>query len=102
MDPLASLAGKLLGAIAGAVIALVFAPPSNLRKFAFRASGSVIVGIIFGPIAAVYLPGVLDIAWPTGMEGTVAAAAAAAILAWPVMVVLTSRLGDRGREPPGE
>lgn len=109
MDPLASLAGKLLGALGGAFVALVFNPPSNRRKFAWRYSGSVIFGMLFAPVTYVYLPAFLTwllpgspaVEWPGGIEGIIAAAAAAAIAAWPLMVLVTARLGDKdGGRPP--
>lgn len=101
MDPVGALISKLLGALGGAFLALVFIPPQGWREFLSRGSGSIVAGIIFAPVVKSYL------GWATDVESMMAAGAIAAFAAWPVMGIMTALARSRERkareaDPPGE
>ncbi len=74
-----SLLLKWIGAMAGAVLALLFAPPRNMRGFRRRGSFSLIAGMVFATPARELLGFAPD------AEGMVAGACFAAATAWGVM-----------------
>lgn len=73
---LAAIALKLLGALAGAVLALVFQPPKTRTEFIRRASLSIICGIIFGDVARDYLK------WLDTWQMNLASSAGTSLLSW--------------------
>lgn len=91
MDPLGALIGKALGALGGAFLALVFIPPRGVREFLARGSGSIVAGIIAAPVVLGHF------GWPADLESMMAAAAAAAFAAWPIMGLFTALVRARQR-----
>lgn len=75
----AGLIAKAGGAIAGAILALVFIPPKTRAEFWRRGSGSLIMGVVFAPSALEWLK------LTANVEGMIAAACAAAFSAWWIM-----------------
>ncbi len=92
---LATLALKLLGAVAGAVLALVFLPPKTRTEFIRRAALSVIAGIIFGDPVHEWLK------WPDTWQMNLAASAGTAMVSWfaagaVVRVIASWKPSDKG------
>ncbi len=71
-----ALALRLLGALAGAVLALVFQPPKTRTEFIRRASLSLICGIIFGDVVRDYLK------WLDTWQMNLASSAGTSLLSW--------------------
>ncbi len=70
------IAIKLLGAVSGTVLALVFLPPKTLAGFFRRSVASLICGPIFAPIAHGYLM------WSSDWEHWLASAALTSFVSW--------------------
>jgi hypothetical protein len=77
-----SLLIKIIGALAGAVLALVFIPPKTFTGFTRRMTASLIVGPIFSPVVHSYM------LWPDKWEHHLAAAALTAFLSWWMLGVI--------------
>lgn len=80
MDDLAALASRILGAILGAFLALVFLIPKSRRELIARGTFSVIVGFLAGPPIRVYY-----LHWDSDPQYRMAAASGVAMLSWFVM-----------------
>lgn len=78
---------KLLGSVAGAVLALVFLLPRTRREGLRRFGGSVVAGVIFAPVVMHYG------AWSATPDNVVAASGAAAFGSWWVMGALVRIAG---------
>lgn len=72
-------AAKAVGALAGAILALVFIPPRTWAGFFQRSAAALIFGFVFGPIARSW--GGFD----ATSEGIAAAAAGSAFASWWIM-----------------
>lgn len=77
-DPLvlATISIKLLGSLAGAVLALVFLPPKTRGEFIRRFSLSLIAGLLFGDGVHDYFK------WGDTWRMDMAAAAVTSMLSW--------------------
>lgn len=74
-----TVAAKIIGAVAGTILALVFIPPRTWRGFFQRTAAAMVFGIVFEPVARSW--GGFD---PSG-EGIAAGSAAAAFASWWIM-----------------
>ncbi len=72
----AGLLLKMIGAFAGAVLALIFVPPKTLNGFIRRGTFALVSGPILGP----YVQGWAG--FSDGWEGLVAASSMAAFVSW--------------------
>lgn len=77
---LGSLILKLLGSVAGTVLALIFALPKNWRDFQRRGMFSLLAGVVLTPFALTVLRRFIDI--PADPETLVAVAAMTAFASW--------------------
>lgn len=73
---------KLLGAAAGAALALVFAPPRTWGGFLRRLSAALIFGFIFAPQVRSWA------GFPNDWEGTLGASCLAAFVSWSAMATI--------------
>lgn len=91
MDVLAALVAKALGAVGGAILALVFIWPATRKEALSRGVVSIFCGWAFEPHLSWYL------SIPDTGEMTMGTAAAAAALSWWVMgaVIRLVRFGRR-------
>jgi len=98
-DP-AMLAARAAGAVAGALVSLVYMMPKGTREAAARAIAGVVSGLVFGGPAGAALAhwmGVAEMLSPSEMLLT--GSAAASMTAWWVLGAL-ARIADRtGRGP---
>lgn len=94
-DFLVDLLLKLVGAFAGAVLALVFQPPKNRAEFVTRAVFSVLSGFLFGDIVRDYFK------WPEDWQMLLAAGAVTAALSWFCMGAVVRVIGT-WKPPKGE
>lgn len=76
MDPIGALLAKLVGALCGAVLAIVFIWPTSLREAASRAVVSVLTGALAEPVVRWYW------SMPPDDELRIGAAAGAAFISW--------------------
>lgn len=77
MDELGAIAIKALGSFGGAVLALVFQPPTTTRDFIIRSVFAFLSGLLFGdPIRSEYLH------WPDTVQHVVGAHAVVALASW--------------------
>ena len=77
MDELGGLLIKGLGSLGGAVLALVFQPPTTTRDFVIRSVFALLSGLLFGdPIRAEYLK------WPDTIPHVIGAHALVALVSW--------------------
>lgn len=83
----ATIALKFLGAVSGAILALVFLPPTTRGEFIRRFSLSLASGIIFGDPAKDYLR------WPDTWQMYLASSAGVAMLSWFVMGAIVRLIG---------
>lgn len=67
---------KLVGAIAGTFLSLIFMLPRTMKEFLTRGGFTLVAGVIFAPQTAGYL------GWAAGEETTLSSAAIAAFLSW--------------------
>jgi len=95
MEALVNLAGKFIGALGGAFTAIAFTPPANRREFMRRGSGSVVFGVVMAPVVKSFFTEQLKFNWPPGLEGLIAAAAVAALFAWPLIALITWLISSR-------
>lgn len=72
----AAVVAKLIGATAGAIVALVFILPKTIYEFIQRLATSLVSGVIFAPFVRAKL-GI-----PPDFEGRIAGAFIAAFCAW--------------------
>lgn len=82
LDVYAAAIIKLLGAAAGAALALVFAPPRTWGGFWRRLAAALIFGFIFAPQAR-YMIG-----FQNDWEGNLGAATMAAFVSWSAMATI--------------
>ena len=82
-----AIALRVLGAIAGTVLALVFLPPKTRTEFIRRASLSMICGIIFGDAVRDYLK------WADLAQMDIASSAGTSMLSWPVVGAVIRVIG---------
>lgn len=75
----AALAVKFAGSVAGAALALIFAPPRTIRGFLRRGFASIVCGMVFAPYARSKL------GFHPDNEGLMAAACIASFAGWWVM-----------------
>lgn len=88
MDPtLAALGIRLLGAVAGTVLALVFQPPKTLPDFVTRSIFSLIAGMVFSSPVRDYLR------WAPSVEIDIASGALTSLAAWPLMGAAVKAVG---------
>lgn len=73
---------KLLGGLAGAILALVFLPPKTLAGFFRRSIASLITGPVFAPITHA------QFGWADTWEMWLAAAALTAFISWYALGVI--------------
>lgn len=77
MDELTATAIKALGSMGGAILALVFQPPTTVRDFAIRSVFAFLCGVFFGdPVRQQYLH------WPETWQMWVASSALVALASW--------------------
>lgn len=88
MDPIATvLLLKIAGALAGAILALVFQPPKRMSEFVTRAVFSIMSGVLFGEGVHAFLK------WGETWQMDLAAAALTSMLSWFVMAALVRVIG---------
>lgn len=75
---------KILGAVAGAIMALVFIPPKTFNGLVRRTTASLIAGPIFSPVVHSYMT------WQNTLEYWLAAAALTAFVSWWVLGVVVN------------
>lgn len=77
MDELGAIAVKALGSLGGAILALVFQPPTTTRDFIIRSVFAFLSGALFGdPVRTEYLK------WPDTFHHVVGAHALVALVSW--------------------
>jgi hypothetical protein len=77
MDELGALLIRGLGSFGGAVLALVFQPPTTTRDFIIRSVFALLSGLLFGePIRAEYLK------WADTVQHVIGAHALVALASW--------------------
>lgn len=77
MDELGAIAIKALGSLGGAILALVFQPPTTTRDFVIRSVFAFLSGLLFGdPVRSEYLH------WPDTVQHVIGAHAVVALVSW--------------------
>ncbi len=83
-----ALLAKMVGALSGAFLALVFQPPKTKPEFFTRAVFSVVAGFLFSSPVAQYLK------WEPTLETELASGALTALLAWWIMGAVVRIVGS--------
>lgn len=91
MEMISTAIAKVAGALVGTVLALVFLPPNGISQFIRRTLVSLLCGFLFGFWVRSYL------GWGEATEHVLAGSAIAAIVAWPVMALVSAMI--RARHP---
>ena len=86
-DFLQTLILKLLGSVAGAVLALTFQPPKNRAEFVTRTVFSILSGFLFGDVTRGYFQ------WPATWQMYLASSAFTAALSWAIMGAVVRIIG---------
>lgn len=82
-----ALAIKLLAAMSGAVLALIFQPPKTRSEFWTRAAFSIIAGVVFASQVRDYFK------WPSTFETDLASGSITALLSWWIMGAVVRIVG---------